>query len=220
MTPKFEFRPEALMKDLFNFFSKSVKKLLKIDENKLDFNFARNLGQNIFNNIQININTINIELRYDKQLLRNVQQKPQDTPKNKFEFSQKDLGSSNVQSQVNVFQLIINGVSIRTMDQNFENPIFFNIKDPKNKDRPISKLINLRKMSLKIFQDQQRRNAETVFDLSFKIKILIHTKKKLSPEEVNYSAMLDINAFEINFKEEYIEYIFDIININKCKYLN
>ena len=106
------------------------------------------------------------------------------------------------------------------MDENFENPIFFNIKDPKNKNRPISKIINFKQMAFKIFQNKKRINVETVFDTSFKIKILIHTKKKLKADEVNYSAMFDINSFEINFKEEYIEYIIDIININKRKKFN
>jgi hypothetical protein len=219
MQPRFQFRPQALMNDLFKYFSDTVKKLLKIDENKLDFNFARNLGQNIFNNIQIDIKDINIELKYNKQLLMHVKNNSiyKASTKPKFNSSHKDKDTTKENSQVNVFQILINGVSIRTTDQNFEHAIFFNIKDPKNKNRPISKLINFRHMSLRIFNDRQRRMAETVFDFSFKIKILIHTKKHLKAGEVKYSAMMDINSFEVNFKEEYIGYIIDIININKRK---
>lgn len=218
MTPHYQFRPRALMKDLFTYFSKTVKKLLKIDENKLDFNFARNLAQNIFNNIQIDIKDIHIELNYDKQLFMNLKNQSVFKAKNKDSALYNSLKKSTPKKQVNVFQVVINGVSIRTVDQNFEHAIFFNIKDPKNKDRPISKLITFRHMTLRIFPDQRRRMAETVFDFSFQIKILIHTKKKLEKGEVNYSAKMDINSFEVNFKEEYIEYIIDIINIHKSKF--
>lgn len=214
LTPRFEFRPEALQKDLFGFLVRSVKKLLRVDKNKLDFQFARNLGQNIFNNIQLDVHCIDVELRYDQALLAGGPRRgPSGGARDSFRFSRRDL-AKGASSEV-AFRLAVQGVSIRTTDRAFQKHIFFNMKDPRNRGRPISKLINFRKMTLEVFRGELRRSAEKVFDFSFKIKVLIHTKRQLAPGEVHYSAKLDVHAFELNFREEFIEYVFDVVSLNE-----